>query len=116
MKKITDIKQAYGLEGATIYMETTNCKEWKLGEYWSGSYSAETEDGDTALLTPSDLIGEHIVETVEWWVIDRESGNLIEQVYSIEEGQDLIMEYEEQDKEDGVYVADFYEVVSIPRK
>jgi hypothetical protein len=46
-------------------------------------------------------------------VRDREAGNLIDEVKSIEEGKARIEEYEKKDKEDGTYEPDFYEVVEI---
>lgn len=47
-------------------------------------------------------------------VRDREAGNIIEQVESIEAGKNLIKEFEAQDKEDGTYTEDFYEVADVP--
>lgn len=44
-------------------------------------------------------------------VRDREAGNVIECVSSIEEGEALIEEYEEEDRKDGTFTPDFYEVV-----
>ena len=46
-------------------------------------------------------------------VRDREAGNLIDEVKSIEEGETRIEEYEKKDKEEGTYEPDFYEVVEI---
>lgn len=46
-------------------------------------------------------------------VRDREAGNVIERVSSIEEGEALIAEYEEADRRDGTYTPDFYEVAEI---
>lgn len=120
MKRITDIRQAYGLDGATVYRDSS-CEYYRLAEYWSGRYDAallneDLEEVESCLLTPSDLIGAYIVETVEWWVRYKSSGNLIERVYSLEEGQDIIMEYEEHDKEIEIYQDDRYEVAKIPRR
>ena len=42
---------------------------------------------------------------------DREAGNVIEFVDSMAEGEKLIREYEESDKEDGTYEENFYECV-----
>ena len=43
-------------------------------------------------------------------VRDREAGNVITQFKTMEEAQKEIEKYEEQDKKDGVYVEDFYEI------
>lgn len=116
MKKITSANKAYRLEGCSVYREKADGSTWRLGRYCHGYYEAKNEATDElSELTPYDLIGDYIVTERELWVADRESGNLIERVYSIGEGIDLIYEYEEQDKEDGVYVEDFYEVRMIER-
>ena len=44
---------------------------------------------------------------------DKEAGNAIETVKSLEEGRALIAEYENQDKTDGTYSPDFYEVAAV---
>jgi hypothetical protein len=46
-------------------------------------------------------------------VRDREAGNIIEFVNSIEEGQNLIEQYERTDRENDVYTPDFYEVAEL---
>lgn len=43
-------------------------------------------------------------------VRDREAGNVITQFETMEEAQKELEKYEEQDKKDGVYVEDFYEI------
>lgn len=43
---------------------------------------------------------------------DREAGNKIEEFSSIEEAQKTIIAYEEEDKKDGTYTPDFYDVVN----
>ena len=45
------------------------------------------------------------------YVADKETGTVIEEVGTVEEGKKLIQQYEEKDKIDGVYEADFYDVV-----
>lgn len=47
----------------------------------------------------------------EIWTADREAGNLIEKVVSVEAGLALIAEYEAHDKEEGIYQPNFYAVV-----
>ena len=46
-------------------------------------------------------------------VRDREAGNVITQFETMEEAQKEIEKYEEQDKKDGVYVEDFYEIYDL---
>ncbi len=45
----------------------------------------------------------------------RQTGYIIEYVSSTEEGLNLIREFEEKDKEEGIYEEDFYEVAEIER-
>lgn len=45
------------------------------------------------------------------YTADKETGTLIEKVTSIEEGLKLIKEYEESDKQNGIYEDDFYDIV-----
>lgn len=45
------------------------------------------------------------------YTADRETGTFIEEVKSIEEALELIKKYEEQDKADGTFTEDFYDVV-----
>jgi len=42
---------------------------------------------------------------------DREAGNEIEEVETLEEAIKIIKEYEKEDKADGIYTTDFYEVI-----
>ena len=46
-------------------------------------------------------------------VRDREAGNVITQFETMEEAQKEIEIYEEQDKKDGTYTEDFYEIAVI---
>ena len=46
-------------------------------------------------------------------VRDREAGNVITQFEKMEEAQKEIERYEEQDKKDGTYTEDFYEIAVI---
>ncbi len=46
-------------------------------------------------------------------VRDREAGNIIEIVESVEAGKKLIEKYEEMDKRDGIFVKNFYEVAEV---
>ena len=42
---------------------------------------------------------------------DREAGNIIEECATKKEAENLLAIYEEQDKQDGIYEKDFYEIV-----
>lgn len=42
---------------------------------------------------------------------DREAGNKIEWFETLEEAEKCLKEYEEEDKKDGIYEEDFYEIV-----
>ena len=44
---------------------------------------------------------------------DREAGNVIEHFNTVEEAKKTLERYEEQDKKDGVYVEDFYEIYDL---
>lgn len=46
------------------------------------------------------------------YVADRETGTFIESVNSIEEAHILISEYESSDKESGIYIDGFYDIVN----
>ena len=46
-------------------------------------------------------------------VRDREAGNVITQFETMEEAQKELEKYEEQDKKDGTYSEDFYEIAVI---
>lgn len=46
-------------------------------------------------------------------VRDRETGNVIEIVKSVETGQKLIEKYEEMDKREGIFVKNHYEVTEV---
>lgn len=47
----------------------------------------------------------------EIWVCARETGDKIEKVNSLQDGQELIERFEIDDKKQGVYEQDFYEVI-----
>lgn len=46
------------------------------------------------------------------YTADKETGTFIEKVETIDQGLKLIQEYEEEDKTDGTYTLDFYDVVN----
>jgi len=45
------------------------------------------------------------------YVADRECGNIIDEVKTIEEGKELIAKYEAEDKVNGNYEPNFYDIV-----
>ena len=45
------------------------------------------------------------------YTADRETGTFIDKVNSIEEGIEKIKEYEENDKQEGIFEEDFYDIV-----
>lgn len=46
------------------------------------------------------------------YTADREAGNRIEAFETVEEARKAIAAYEEEDKRDGIYTPDFYDVVN----
>lgn len=51
----------------------------------------------------------------KYFTADKETGCIIDEVYSIEEGKRLIAEYEQEDKMKGAFNPNFYDVVNIDR-
>lgn len=51
-----------------------------------------------------------IAEVTGYVVRDREAGNVVERFDSLEEAETALRGYEESDKSEGIYEADFYEV------
>lgn len=47
---------------------------------------------------------------MKYVIRDREAGNKIGLFDTLEEARKALAEFEEEDKKDGVYVADFYEI------
>lgn len=47
---------------------------------------------------------------MRYWTRDRESGNKIEGFATLEEAREAVKRYEEQDKNDGTFTEDFYEI------
>lgn len=48
---------------------------------------------------------------MKMYTADRETWTFIEEIDSIAEGLKLIEEYEEEDKKEGIYTEDFYDIV-----
>ena len=49
-------------------------------------------------------------EKMKFFTANRETGTFIDEFDTYEEAKKAIEEYEEQDKTDGIYEADFYEI------
>lgn len=49
---------------------------------------------------------------MKYYTADKEAGNKIEMFNSIDEAKKAIAKYEVEDREDGVYTPDFYDVVN----
>lgn len=47
----------------------------------------------------------------KYTIRDREAGNIIASFETLEEAQEELKTYEEQDKKEGTYTEDFYEIV-----
>lgn len=52
----------------------------------------------------------------KWIIRDREAGNKIDCFTTLEEAKRTLKEYEEQDKIDGIYEPDFYEIYNIEKE
>lgn len=47
---------------------------------------------------------------MKYWTRDREAGNKIESFSTLQDAQNAIKAYEEQDRKDRTFEADFYEI------
>lgn len=47
---------------------------------------------------------------MRYWTRDREAGNKIESFSTLQDAQNAIKAYEEQDRKDGIFTEDFYEI------
>ncbi len=48
---------------------------------------------------------------MKYQIVDQEAGNLIEECETLAEAEQILASYEEQDKADGTYSEDFYQIV-----
>ena len=48
---------------------------------------------------------------MKYYTADREAGNRIEEVKSVEDGLKLIEKYEKEDKDNNEYIEGFYDVI-----
>jgi hypothetical protein len=53
------------------------------------------------------------METKKYVIQDREARNIIEECDTLAEAQHILQQYEEEDKEEGMYTDDFYEIVEV---
>jgi hypothetical protein len=44
---------------------------------------------------------------------DREAGNIIESNLSLDEAEMMLIDYEDKDKQEGIYIKNFYEIFKI---
>ena len=44
---------------------------------------------------------------------DREAGNIIEYFFTLTEAENALKNYEKQDKKDGTYTDNFYEIIKL---
>lgn len=55
------------------------------------------------------------LEECEIWVCSRESGDRIEKVLSMQQGREIIADYERTDREDGNFAEKFYAICLVDR-
>lgn len=46
---------------------------------------------------------------------DREAGNIIEELKTLKDAKKLLNQYEREDKKDGIYTPNFYEIIEIEK-
>ena len=54
------------------------------------------------------------IDELNYVIRDREAGNEIERFATREEAEQQLAKYEEQDRADGIFVEDFYEIKALP--
>lgn len=50
---------------------------------------------------------------MKYIIQDREAGNFIDEFETLEEAEETVMDYERQDRYQGCYEPDFYEIVEV---
>lgn len=50
---------------------------------------------------------------MKYIIRDKEAGNVIEELKSLKEALKRLEEYEKEDKKDGIYEEDFYEIIKV---
>lgn len=48
---------------------------------------------------------------MKYIIRDKEAGNVIAEFNTLNEAEQKLREYEEEDKQDGIYEPDFYEII-----
>lgn len=48
---------------------------------------------------------------MKYYVRDREAGNIIEQCANLQQAQAFVKQYESDDKKDGIFTPNFYEII-----
>ena len=52
---------------------------------------------------------------MKYYIVDKETWNLIDVANSVEEAKQIIEEYEKIDKAEGCYVEDYYEITFVDK-
>ena len=55
------------------------------------------------------------MEEKPYLIISRESGDVIEHSDTVSEAENIIREYETEDKDNGIFSDDFYEIIINPK-
>lgn len=50
---------------------------------------------------------------MKYIIRDREAGNIIESFKTLEEAEKKLKKFEEEDKKDGIYIDNFYEITQL---
>ena len=58
-------------------------------------------------------LGKQRRKKMTYLIRDYEAGNIIESCNTLEEAQTIVKQYEMQDKADGTFTEDFYEIVNV---
>ena len=48
---------------------------------------------------------------MKYYVRDKEAGNIIEECANLEQAKELVKQYESDDKKDGIFTPNFYEII-----
>lgn len=48
---------------------------------------------------------------MKYIIQDKEAGNIIEHAPTLQDAEDIIIQYENQDKKEGTYTSNFYEII-----
>ena len=65
-----------------------------------------------SFVKPFDKYSNKELKEMKIYTADREAGNKIEEFSTIEEAKEAIAAYEEEDKKDGTYTPNFYDIVN----